>query len=378
MVGKEQMPSPLTPIEDLAEALHGAYPELDALRSTGGAPVYLVGGAVRDLLLGGGRADIDLVVVGDPGDLAAGLGAETLTEHERFATAKIEMEGHAIDIAAARSETYRRPGDLPEVIPADEIEADLARRDFTVNAMAVPLRGEPQLIDPHAGRADLESRLLRVLHRASFADDPTRAIRAARYAARLDFGLESETADLVRAADLTTVSADRRRTELSRLAAEPSAPRGLELLADWGLIETREGGIELATKVNEVLAMPGWNGQAERAEAVLAAALGPLGGELDLAASTPTRPSQAVELVTGRDPLELVLARALGGEWLDQYMERWRAVRLEIDGADLIAAGVPQGPGLGRGLQAALRAKLDGEAEGREQELAIALAAAGA
>jgi tRNA nucleotidyltransferase (CCA-adding enzyme) len=376
MVGKEQMPSPLTPIEDLAGALHGAYPELDALRGASGTPVYLVGGAVRDLLLGRGRADIDLVVVGNAAGLAAELGAETLAEHERFATAKVEMDGHVLDVAGARSETYAHPGALPEVAPAPDVEADLARRDFTVNAMAIPLRGEPRLIDPYAGLDDLEAARLRILHPRSFLDDPTRAIRAARYGARFDFALEARTGDLMRAADLGTVSADRRRVELLRLAAEPTAPRGLELLAGWGLIETREDGIELAAKVDEVLAMPLWRGRTERADAVLAAALGPPGGELDLAAATPARPSQAVALAAGKDPVELALARALGAEWLDEYLERWRSVELEIDGVDLIAAGVAQGPGLGRGLRAALRAKLDGEVHGREQELAAALAAA--
>lgn len=376
MVGKDQMPSPVTPIEDLAEALRSAYPELGALRGIPGAPVYVVGGAVRDLLLGRGRADIDLVVVGDAAELAADLGAETLSEYERFATAKVAMDGHVLDIASARSETYPRPGALPEVAPAGDIEADLGRRDFTINAMAIPLRGEVRLIDPHGGLADLKAGLLRILHRASFADDPTRAIRAARYAARFDFALEPGTADLARAADLATVSADRRRAELLRLGAEPTAPRGLELLADWGLIETREGGIKLATKALEVLAMPEWSGQAERPQVVLAAALGPPGDEIELAAATPERPSQMVELATGSDPVELVLARALGAGWLDEYLERWRAVELEIDGADLIAAGIPQGAALGRGLEAALQAKLDGEVGGREQELAAALAAA--
>jgi tRNA nucleotidyltransferase (CCA-adding enzyme) len=376
MVGKEQMSSPLTPIEDLAGALRGAYPELSTLRGTSGPPVYLVGGAVRDLLLGRGRADIDLVVVGDAADLAAELGAETLAEHDRFATAKVAMDGHVLDIAGARSESYARPGALPEVTPAPDIEADLGRRDFTLNAMALSLRDRPHLIDPHAGLADLEAGQLRVLHRASFRDDPTRAIRAARYAARFDFELEPGTAELLRAADLATVSADRRRAELLRLAAEPTAPRGLGLIAGWGLIGTRAGGIELAGKVDEILATPRWDGEAERAEAMLAAALGPPGDEIELAAASPERPSQAFELAQRSDPVELVLARALGAEWLDRYLERWRSVELEIDGADLIAAGVPQGPEVGRGLEAALRAKLDGEAEEREQELAIALAVA--
>jgi tRNA nucleotidyltransferase (CCA-adding enzyme) len=363
------------PIDNLAEALWSAYPELRALPEAGPDPIYLVGGAVRDLLLGRGRADIDVVVEGDAAALAARLGAEPV-EHERFATAKVELDGHEIDIASARTETYSHPGALPEVAPAAKIEADLGRRDFTINAMAIPLGEEPRLIDPHRGRPDLEAGLLRVLHPRSFIDDPTRAIRAARYVARFGFEPERETGELLRATDLGAISADRRRAELLRLAAEVTAPRGFALLAEWGLVEPLEGGLDLAARVGELLASPAWSEIAAVAPAVLAAVLGPTAGERELAAAAPERPSQGVELARGHDPLELVLARALGAAWLDDYVADWRSVELEIDGGDLIAAGVPQGPALGRGLQAALRAKLDGELADRDQELATALAAA--
>jgi tRNA nucleotidyltransferase (CCA-adding enzyme) len=368
------MPAP--PIDELDRALRSAHPELEAVRdAAGGEAVYLVGGAVRDLLLGRGRADLDLVVVGDAAALAARLGADPV-EHERFATAKVEVDGHEVDIAMARAESYPHPGALPEVAPAADVETDLARRDFTINAMALPLHGELELIDPHGGRADLETGSLRVLHGRSFEDDPTRALRAARYAARFGFDPEPETAALLRAADLGTVSADRRRAELLRLAAEVEASRGFELLARWGLIEPRADGVGLAAVVADLLTAPPWRGVAPRAPTILAAVLGPPGGEEELAAAQPERPSQAVELVRGRDPVELTLARALGAEWLDRYLTEWRGVGLEIDGEDLIAAGVPQGPRVGRGLAAALRGKLDGELSGREDELAAALAAA--
>lgn len=365
------------PIESLIEALWSAHPELTAIRDAATEPVYVVGGAVRDLLLGLGRADLDVVVEGDAAVLAAKLGAEPI-EHERFATAKVELDGHDVDIASARSESYPQPGSLPVVSPAAKIDDDLGRRDFTVNALAIPLAGEPRLIDPHGGRDDLEAGLLRVLHHGSFVDDPTRAIRAARYAARLGFELEPETEALVRAADLDTVSADRRRAELLRLAGETTAPRGFALLREWRLLATRDGEDDLVEQVAELVATEPWAARLappDRARAVLAAALGPAGRERELAAAQPRRPSRAVELVRGHDPIELVLARALGAEWLDEYLEKWSAVTLEIDGADLIAAGVPQGPALGRGLAAALRAKLDGEIDGRDEELATALAA---
>ncbi len=373
MVG---MPMTAKPIDDLAAALASAHPELDAVRAAAGETrVYLVGGSVRDLLLGRYRSDVDLVVEGDAARLAAALGAGVV-EHERFATAKVELDGHEVDIAAARAETYPHPGALPEVKPAADVIADLGRRDFTINAMAIPLQGGPELIDPHGGRADLEAGLLRVLHPRSFADDPTRGLRAARYAARFGFQPEPETAVLLRDADLGTVSPQRREAELLRLAADPEAARGFALLSEWGLVEPRPGGVELAARVGELLSVPPWSEVAPRDRAVLAAALGPVGGEEELATALPTRPSEGVELARRRGPVELVLARALGAEWLDRYVSEWRAVKLEIDGGDLIAAGLRQGPALGRGLAAALRRKLDGEIAGRDEELAAALAAA--
>jgi tRNA nucleotidyltransferase (CCA-adding enzyme) len=362
-------------MEDLAAALRHAHPELESVRRAAEESTYLVGGAVRDLLLGRPRADVDLVVEGNAAALAARLGGAA-AEHERFGTVKVEIEGHDVDIATARTETYPEPGMLPEVRPAVDVGADLGRRDFTINAMAIPLTGKPRLIDPYGGRDDLESGVLRVLHPRSFEDDPTRAIRAARYAARFDFGLEPETEALLRRTDLTTVSADRRRAELERLAAEASACRGLELLAEWGLIDLRDGGLALMRKVGELLEKDHWADFAPRGEALLSAALGPPGGEELLASMWPPRPGEGVELAARRDPVELVLARAMGANWIDRYLTAWSKVRLEIDGNDLLAAGVPQGPAIGRGLRAARQKRLEGEVFGRDQELAVALEAA--
>ncbi|HEX5609338.1 MAG TPA: hypothetical protein VFX45_04510 [Solirubrobacterales bacterium] len=369
------MPSQSSEIEGLVAGLRAEHPELDAVAAATADPLYVVGGAVRDQLLGRGRADLDLVVVGDAAALGRSLGADPV-EHERFATAKVEIAGNEVDLATARTETYAEPGALPDVAPAASVEQDLGRRDFTVNAMAVPVGGEPALVDPHGGREDLDRGLLRVLHARSFEDDPTRAIRAARYAARLGFELEEGTKRLLRETDLGTVSEDRRWAELRRLAAEGTAPKGFELLAGWGLVELRDGGTALASEVGALLAREPWKGEVERADAVLAAVLKPEGGEAALAATNPESPSEGVALAGRRNPVELVLARALGAEWLDPYISEWRAVALEIDGADLIAAGIPEGPAVGRGLAAALRAKLDGVVVDRDAELATALAAA--
>jgi tRNA nucleotidyltransferase (CCA-adding enzyme) len=338
-------------------------------------PVYLVGGAVRDLLLGRGRADIDLVVIGDAATLSSQLGADPV-EHERFATAKVRLDGHEVDIASARDESYPHSGALPEVVPADNIESDLRRRDFTINAMALPLQGEPRLIDPYGGRADLGAGLLRVLHERSFEDDPTRALRAARYAARFGFELEAETASLLRAADLETVSVDRRRAELLRLAAEPEAVRALELLAGWGLIEPAPDGLGLAEETEKLIAKEPWAIAEDRARMILTMALDPVGRESTLVEAKPASPSVAYELARAFHPHELISARVRGATWIDDYVRDWARVKLEIGGNDLVAAGIPQGPAIGRGLAEALRRKLDGEISGRDEELEVALAAA--
>jgi tRNA nucleotidyltransferase (CCA-adding enzyme) len=359
----------------LAERL-AALPGIERLReAAAGLPAYLVGGAVRDLLLDRDRADVDVAVEGGVSELARRLGG-AVRAHERFATAAVRVDGLEVDLAATRSETYERPGALPVVRPAP-ITHDLARRDFTVNAMAVPLAGSPHLIDPRGGLADLRGGELRVLHRGSFADEPTRALRAARYAARYGFALERRTAELLPEADLSTVSTDRVEAELRRLACEREARRGFELLDAWGLVELAPGALELVGAVAELLDDEPWRGVAPRTDAVLAAALGRgVSRARELVSAAPARPSEAVERARGRNGVELALARAQGAAWLDRYVDEWRHVRLEIDGNALLAAGVPEGPAVGRGLAEALRAKIDGEVAGREQELRAAIAAA--
>ncbi|MBS1893627.1 MAG: CCA tRNA nucleotidyltransferase [Actinobacteria bacterium] len=361
----------MTSGDELAEALAAAYPELAEVEAMAPDPVYLVGGAVRDLLLGRGRADIDLVVEGDPAALGRALGAEALAAHSRFGTLKVDLDGHEIDIAAARRESYARPGALPTVELGAPIRTDLARRDFTVNAMAVGLAEPRELIDPYDGQADLEAGVLRAIHAGSFVDDPTRGIRAARYAARFGFAIEPGTRELLRAADLRMVTVERRWAELRKLAEEASAVRALELLAGWGLVEPREGGesFALARDVDRLLAALPWAGEADRAEAILAAALGPWRDPF--AGSVPALPSEGVRMARGHDPIELVLARAAGATWLDDWLG-WREVRLEITGTDLTAAGL-EGPAIGEALERALAAKLDGNAPTRADELHHAL-----
>jgi tRNA nucleotidyltransferase (CCA-adding enzyme) len=360
-----------------------ANPEFDRIReAAAGMTVYVVGGVVRDLLIGRPRTDLDLVVEGEVGPLAERLGGE-VTDHERFGTATVELPSGEVDIARARAETYPHPGALPEVSPAP-ITEDLARRDFTINAMAYPIGSDEELLDPHGGLDDLKGGRLRIIHERSFIDDPTRALRAARYVARFGLDLDPDTERLLREADLSTVSADRITSEFARIAVEEHPSASLRLIADWGLLDLKSVP-KLATALEKLFAAdPEWAEYADRdAAMLLAIAPGDHPGQLRSRAAKlarhdpPASPAEVQVLAHDHVPEVLAIARAAGAEWLDDYAKRLRHVELEIDGYDLIEAGVPEGPSVGRALNAALAAKLDGEVSGRDDELRVALDAAG-
>lgn len=347
-----------------------------------GVDAWVVGGVVRDLLRGADAPpDVDVAVDAELEPLLARLaapggGAEVEASHARFGTATVRIGETTVDLSRTRSETYAAPGALPAVAPAG-IDADLARRDFTVNALAMPLSGPGDLLDPFGGAADLAAGTLRALHDRSFIDDPTRAIRAARYAARLGLKPDPRTRQLLVATDLGAVSADRRDAELARLAAEPEAAAGFRLLAAWGVLRPGAEALGLIEEIDAAAGRAPWSANPGlRAEAILIAAEGGerLSPVLALAAAEPARPSEAVRLAAGRGAAELLLAAAAGAGWVVDCVERWSQVQLQITGEDLIAAGIPEGPAVGAGLRGALERKLDDGLEGgRDAELALAV-----
>ena len=354
----------------------GELPLGELRDALGDTDAYLVGGTVRELVSGRPlTGDLDVAVDGDLDPVLERLGLPA-RRHARFETATVHLDGQGIDLARTRTERYPHPGSLPEVEPAG-IDADLARRDFTVNAMAVPLRNPGELLDPFDGAADLEAGVLRVLHERSFVDDPTRAVRAARYCARLGLEPDPGTLALLRNAALGSVSADRRDAELARLAGEAAAAQGFALLGEWGLLDVPAEAITAIEAVDRLAADPRWGVDgAVRSRAVTLAALGGERAEAAsrLAGTAPQRASEGVRLAAGHQPAELLLAVALGAEWIERYVDEWSVVSLEIDGEDLIAAGIPEGPAIGVGLRAALERKLDGGLHGgREAELEAAL-----
>lgn len=351
------------------------HPAISRVREVAAGPVYLVGGAIRDGLADFPVDDVDLVVEGDPAELAGQLDPEGRV-NERFGTVNLLIDGDPVDIATARTETYAFPGALPEVTPG-KLEDDLQRRDFTINAMAIGITADSDLIDPFGGMQDLRSGVLRVLHDRSFVDDPTRALRAARYAARFGFDLEPVTADLILEVNLGTVSRERVMNELRLISFEENGIEAMRLAGRWGLVEFEEHRLELAERAIELIETGPWKGEASRGELILEALFGEAAERAELM-ERPRSAWEACRLAGRHSLLTLVLARSEGAGWLDQWQTEWRLVELEITGADLLAAGVAEGPGVGRGLEAALRAKLERGVSGAPAEMAIALEAAGA
>lgn len=379
---------------------------------------YLVGGPVRDLLLGRPAPDLDVAVEGPVTRITEALAKHLcarLQKTTEFMTSTLVLEdGIELDIARTRTETYPEPGALPVVAPAT-LTDDLGRRDFTVNAMAMSLQPQRfgELIDPFGGRQDLEDAQLRVLHDRSFIDDPTRMLRAARFMLRLDFVLESETEKLLRTAVrgrlLAALSGARLRNELDCIFREAPA-RGLAMLQRLGLFEcmglaaasadaceaaallpraARELEISLDAAGPTAACLGVYAGLSEQDPVELAARL-----MLDACCRDAVYEASALivnppDVLTGdaRDSELFFALRGMGPatalalwttpgdaarERLAHYWCDLRGAQADIDGADLMAAGYEPQPAFSVALQAALVAKLDRDA-GREEQLAVAL-----
>jgi tRNA nucleotidyltransferase (CCA-adding enzyme) len=357
-------------------------------------PVHVVGGAVRDLLLDRPPRELDLVVEGDVDDAAARLGG-TVTAHDRFGTARVRTGGCAFDLVRARAESYAYPGALPDVRPA-RLDDDLRRRDVTVNAIALGFDGAVVAVD--GALDDLRAGLLRVLHDASFVDDATRVWRVARYAARLRFAVEKLTHALARAADPSTVSGDRLGAELRLALREPEPPAAFEAVRDLNPAYLPEGFEPRPRALPAALELLPEDGRADLVTLAACTAgmdvrtllawlddMGFPAGERDIVAAA-SRAATGAPLHAARTNAEVaraargapVEAVALaGGENARRWLDELRHVRLEIDGHDLLAAGIPEGPDIGARLQRTLDRKLDGEVSGRRDELAAALSANG-
>ena len=401
----ERLPAPA---RDLLAAAQDTLE--DTRENTSAGRLYLVGGAPRDLLLGttdAAFADLDLSLEGgDAGELAGALERRLggkLTRYPAFGSATLELpDAFVLDLVSTRAERYERPGALPEVRPGT-LHDDLERRDFSVNALALPLappvtgsltglrtglrtgpleRGSRTLLDPFGGLNDLAARHLRILHPASFRDDPTRILRGARLAARLGFAFEPGTRRALEEtlADPPKGLESRLRAELERTLQEERPARALELLDETGALGALFGlalepGVARALEAQAappesyllalLLASPaarqravarfGWPrrtlAQLSRLEAVRAAG---------------TLPPEQVARLGGA---ERALLRALSPT-LAAQLAALDAGRIRAQ--DVIDLGLPPGHALGEVLAAVAVARRDRQLATLEQELELA------
>jgi tRNA nucleotidyltransferase (CCA-adding enzyme) len=392
-----------------------------------GVAIYVVGGFVRDLLLGTTNLDIDFVVEGDAIALARALAAcygGDLRTHSQFGTAKwwpaaaatalnLSAEGWPafVDFATARTEFYETPTALPTV-EQRSIKLDLHRRDFTINTLAIRLSPPPfaELLDFYGGERDLRERRIRVLHSLSFVDDPTRVLRAVRFEQRLGFHIEARTESLIGDSlpFLRRLSGDRLRHEFDLILREAQPERALRRLAALGVLDAIDDAltvdewiVRVFTEARAQLAAPDWPRADCEAAVVywllLACRLenpGALIERLKLSRRLTTQiahtrrlylalpelasaqpPSALARHLDGASEAVLVAAWSMATETLARahilrYARHWRHIHPTLNGADLLAMGVQRGPLIGKLLSRLRSAWLDGEISDAAQEKA--------
>jgi tRNA nucleotidyltransferase (CCA-adding enzyme) len=376
-----------------------------------GRRLYLVGGGVRDVVLRRGQVDIDLVGEGPVVSLAEKaalvLGGRWV-EHRAFGTVTVEGRDFRLDLAMARAEKYARPGALPKVRPAS-IADDLARRDFTINAMALTLCGRErgQLLDPFDGMGDIAGGRVRVLHDRSFVDDATRILRAVRYETRFGFGIEERTLALLKRdlAYLDTISGARVRHDLLRLLAEAGPEKGLLRCQALGVLAAIHSALrfddELAVAFRRARRAGRTAPQPELHLALLGTRLSPadaqavalrlalskrqrqaLQGAAMLAEQLPwfsrpdMRPSQVVERLEPYPPAAveacgLAVGQSRAKRVLRRYLAEWRYVKASLNGNALERLGVARGPAMKDVLRLLKAARLDGKVRTGDEEVEL-------
>jgi tRNA nucleotidyltransferase (CCA-adding enzyme) len=370
--------------------------------------LYLVGGAVRDLLRECINLDIDMVVEGDAIKLAQEIAnplKAKITAHPYFGTAKIKWGTHSADFITARAETYARPGALPTVKPGT-IQDDLARRDFTINAMAIELnpRHFGGLLDPFNGRQDLKKRLLRVLHEKSFIDDATRIWRALRYEQRLGFRIEPTTRLLIKRdiANLKTISGDRIRHELELVLLEEMPEKALRrayeldvlmklhpaLKADSWLIESFEKArkycrtnivhpelylalLYYRLNLNDLEYIITYLHLPKETTEILRNTIA-IKDKTDELLTPGLAPSEVYNLLHGYHLIaytaNIITASESAAEHIELYLNVLRHINPALSGEDLKRLGVPQGPRIKEALQKLREARLDGKISSKKAE----------
>jgi tRNA nucleotidyltransferase (CCA-adding enzyme) len=392
-----------------------------------GMKAYIVGGLVRDLFLGRGNLDLDIVVEGDGVKFLKSWEEDGLrvSVHERYKTGTVVFPGgRKVDVATARREFYEFPVAQPKVF-TDSLKHDLYRRDFTINAMAISINWPTwgALVDFFGGRRDLSSKTLKVLHNLSFVEDPTRVLRGIRLEQRLGLSFEDNTLRLldscIRGGLLVRLSGFRLRSELELTFGERSPYGAVRRAEELGVWEVLFPGLNLdKTGKRTIRRLAAFLGRISRdfpdfrgtqwlaffaalimgsSENVRLAAvdrlnltqserrivlrcLSDLGAaEQDLGGRTGPPSSRIYELLKKTDPTVCLFWSAATERWrvrrrIFLYLTRLRTVAPGLKGRDLVNLGYEPGPEIGLVLERIKTMKLDGELQYREDEVEFALA----
>ena len=374
-----------------------------------GQSLYLVGGVVRDLLLGKPNFDLDLVVEGNAIELAqqlAEIKSGKITTHPRFNTAKLQWNKWSVDLATARSESYTKPGALPTVKPSS-IDSDLSRRDFTINTMAICLNPSRhgELIDLYGGRDDLKHKLIRILHEKSFTDDATRIWRGLRYEQRLNFQLESSTLKLLKRdiPMLGTISGDRIRYELECIFQEEEPEKVLRRAEELKVLQRLHPALKgngwLVKKFGQArkqaspglppfglyLALLAYRLSGEesehlisylrlaKSEAQIVRGTASIKTKLKTLAYPELSRSHIYRLLHGYSQ-PAIIANSLASESplacqrMEVFLNKLRYVKPVLNGEDLKRMGITPGPRIKEILQRLHEARLDGKVSSKQDE----------
>jgi tRNA nucleotidyltransferase (CCA-adding enzyme) len=410
-------------LEERASRVHRGL--LDTIRKVSqelGCRAFLIGGVPRDLILCRGLGDLDLVVEGEGGKFATRLAeilGGTVKVHSRFGTAAVEGLGERLDVASTRRERYESPAALPTIQPG-LLADDLRRRDFTVNTLVIEVgKGPPfEIQDAFGGSEDLKEGYLRVLHRGSFEDDPTRVLRGVRFETRLGLRLDEEAERLARSAVaggvFEALSGDRLRRELFRLLAPGASLRErLHRLQELGILSILHPNLSLAQRdldwidraatawdslppdlsATEAWGLPlsllvGSLDPGERVEmldrlavrpseqAWLSGSMEALGHAVEVLGRQDVKPHEVDRVLRAMKGEQIALLLAFTGKPVVQWTQRWidelRGVKVSLTGQELIEGGLSPGPEIGRALEATREARLDGVIS-RKDELDYAL-----
>lgn len=374
-------------------------------------PLYLVGGTVRDVLLGRPMEDVDLVVEGDAETFTYAVAKRlsgSVVSRSQFATAKIKVDGVSLDVITARSEYYSRPGALPRIAHGT-IGDDLARRDFSINAMAFPLHlgASGQLVDPFDGQMDLHHHLIRALHTQSFVHDATRIMRAVRYEQRLGFKMDEHTESMLRRdlPMLDTISGDRLQREIALWLKEKDFPSVLFRAKALGVLTAIHPPLGKATKelldgANKVaklaldvqvclglLAYPQTQSEGEGfierlrlspRWAVVVRDTIALKDKLPMFSKRNMPPAQIYDGLAHSNPLAVQACALMAKDEqatqnLTLFLEKLRYVKPHLGGRDIIDLGVVQGPAIGEMLVRLRYAHLAGVVNTRVEEETMVL-----